>query len=174
MITTNKEMGTLPQSIKERTQPDSRLGIKSSLSKLSSVVALSYTLYCANSKKASVEYSDEIEEQDRRYLVLKPVFARSISELYNVDVEELNENPLLRSQLEALQVGMSLMFKIGDIRFVEFPNTDTKERTGSNRYSKEICFSLNMSIIDLYISSWSEDTQRNELRQWLYNAPSDS
>lgn len=167
-------MATLPQSIENRKEPDSRLGIKSSLNRLSSVIALSYALYCANSKKPTIDYSQESEKQGKKQIALKSNLELSISQEYGVDSSTLNTNPLLQSQLEALQVGLSLIFKIGIIRFVDFPETDTKERTGGDRYRKEIFFSTNMSILDLYISSWSKDVQQKELKLWLLNTPADS
>ena len=167
-------MSTLPYTIETRKELDSRLGIKSSLSNLSSVVALSYGLYCANSKKPSVEYSDEYEEDGKKHIALKPYLNQLVSERYSVHAEILNNNPLLQSQLEALQVGLSLIFKIGTIKYVDFPDSDTKERTGGERFNKVISFSMNMKVLDLYISSWSEDIQRRELSLWLQNSPSDS
>lgn len=167
-------MPTLPYTIGTRKELDSRLGIKSALSNLSSVVALSYGLYCANSKKSSVEYSVELEENGKKHIALKPYFNQLVSERYAVSTEILNNNPLLQSQLEALQVGLSLFFKIGTIRYVDFPDSDTKERKGGERFNKVISFSMNMKVLDLYISSWSEDIQRKELSLWLQNSPSDS
>ena len=167
-------MPTLPYTTEDRKELDSRLGIKSSLSNLSSVVALSYVLYCANSKKSSIEYSYEIEEDGKKRIALKPHLNQLISEQYSVDSERLNSNPLLQSQLESLQVGLSLIFKIGAVKYVDFPDTDTKERTGGERFNKVIFFSTNMKVLDLYISSWSEDIRRRELNLWLRNSPADS
>lgn len=167
-------MTTLPKSIEPQKELDNRLGIKSSLNKLSSVIALSYILYCINSKKATIDYSEELDNQGTKSLVLKTEFERSILQQYNIPSEILNNNPLLKSQLEAIQVGFSLMFKLGVIKYIDFPNTDTKERTGKERYQKKITFSTNINILDLYISSWSIETQKEELRLWLFGTPSDS
>lgn len=167
-------MTTLPKSIEPQKELDNRLGIKSSLNKLSSVIALSYILYCINSKKATIDYSEELDNQGTKSLVLKTEFERSILQEYNIPSEVLNNNPLLKSQLEAIQVGFSLMFKLGVIKYIDFPNTDTKERTGKERYQKKITFSTNINILDLYISSWSIETQKEELRLWLFGTPSDS
>lgn len=167
-------MVSLPQESKERRELDSRLGIKSSLSSLSSVVALCYALYRANSKKPTIDYADEIVSEGKRQLCLKPHLEQEILGKYGVNGEQIRRNPLLKSQLEALQVGISLMFKLGTVRFVDYPETDTKERTGGARYRKEIFFSTNMSILDLYVSSWSDSIQSQELRLWLIEQPSDS
>ena len=78
-------MATLPQSIENRKEPDSRLGIKSSLNRLSSVIALSYALYCANSKKPTIDYSQESEKQGKKQIALKSNLELSISQEYGVD-----------------------------------------------------------------------------------------
>lgn len=167
-------MITLPKSIENRKEIDNRLGIKSSLNDLSSVIALSYILYVENSRRSTVDYSDESIKSGKKEIVLKVELESSISEQYGIDKETLNNNPLFKSQLEALQVGLSLMFKIGKINFIEFPNSDTKERSGGERYRKLISFSTNIKIIDLYISSWAKETQKEELKLWLSNKPSNS
>jgi len=167
-------MTTLPKSIEPQKELDNRLGIKSSLNKLSSVIALSYILYCINSKKATIDYSKELDNQGTKSLVLKPELEQSILQQYEISPQILNDNPLLKSQLEAIQVGLSIMFKLGVIKYIDFPNTDTKERTGGERYRKRITFSTNINILDLYISSWPIETQKEELRLWLHCTPSDS
>lgn len=168
-------MAKLPKALENRKELDNRLGIKSSLSDLSSVVALCYALYCANDKNSVIEYAEEYSSvQGKKQIKLKSCFGEAISQKYEVNIDLLNENPLLKSQLEALQVGLSLMFKIGAIRFIDFPSTDTLERTGGKRYRKVIYFSTNMMILDLYIGSWSEEVIRRELKQWLLNTPEDS
>lgn len=167
-------MTTLPKSIEPQKELDNRLGIKSSLNKLSSMIALSYILYCINSKKATIDYSKELDNQGTKSLVLKPELEQSILQQYEISPQILNDNPLLKSQLEAIQVGLSIMFKLGVIKYIDFPNTDTKERTGGERYRKRITFSTNINILDLYISSWPIETQKEELRLWLHCTPSDS
>jgi len=167
-------MTTLPKSIEPQKELDNRLGIKSSLNKLSSMIALSYILYCINSKKATIDYSKELDNQGTKSLVLKTELEQSILQQYEISPQILNDNPLLKSQLEAIQVGLSIMFKLGVIKYIDFPNTDTKERTGRERYRKRITFSTNINILDLYISSWSIEIQKKELNLWLSCNPSDS
>lgn len=167
-------MTTLPKSIEPQKELDNRLGIKSSLNKLSSMIALSYILYCINSKKATIDYSKELDNQGTKSLVLKTELEQSILQQYEISPQILNDNPLLKSQLEAIQVGLSIMFKLGVIKYIDFPNTDTKERTGRERYQKRITFSTNINILDLYISSWSIEIQKKELSLWLSCNPSDS
>lgn len=53
-------MKELPKSIIERRELNLRQGIKSSLSNIRSIVALVYTLYRINNRKAMVEYSESM------------------------------------------------------------------------------------------------------------------
>ena len=166
-------MATLPSRIEQRDELDCRLGIKSSLNGLSSVVAFAYILYCANGRKSEIIYADEETTPDgKRRLVLKEHYKHWILDNYFVDENVLNNNPLLTSQLEALQVGLGLMFHLAKISYVDFPNTDTKERTGGERFRKMMKFALNMKYLDLYLSAFPRDTMKAEILSWLNNSPS--
>lgn len=164
-------MINLPTKINNRDDLDCRLGIKSSLSDIASVVALSYALYCANNKSSEIIYAEEIESNDKTKLILKEEYMRYIIDNYNVDEDTINKNPLLTSQLEALQVGLGLIFHLAKLSYVDYPTTDTKERTGGERYRKIMKFALNMKYLDLYLTAWSPELLRDELKHWLQNTP---
>lgn len=168
-------MAILPSKIEQRSELDCRLGIKSSLNHISSVVALSYLLYCANDKSNEIVYADEVNlSNGRKKLVLKDYYKQWIMDNYTVDENSLDNNPLLTSQLEALQVGLGLMFHLAKISFVDFPTTDTKERTGGDRFRKNMKFALNMKLLDLYLMAWPNDLMKTEIILWLNNSPSDT
>ena len=157
-------MANLPSKIKHREELDCRLGIKSSLSGLSSIVALTYILYCANDKKSEVIYADEeLQSNGKKKLVLRESYQQWIKDNYGIDGGVINKNPLLTSQLEALQVGLGLMFHLAKISYVDFPNTDTKERTGGERFRKVLKFALNIKYLDLYLSSWDSNVLKSEI-----------
>lgn len=163
-------MANLPSKIKHREELDCRLGIKSSLSGLSSIVALTYILYCANDKKSEVIYADEeLQSNGKKKLVLRESYQQWIKDNYGIDGGVINNNPLLTSQLEALQVGIGLMFHLAKISYVDFPNTDTKERTGGERFRKVLKFALNIKYLDLYLSSWDSNVLKSEIVSWLKN-----
>jgi len=168
-------MANLPLPLEQREELDCRLGIKSSLSNIPSVIALSYALYCANEKKSEIVYADETKTaMGRKSLILKSNYADWIKANYSVDDTTINANPLLTSQLEALQVGLELMFHLAKVSYVDYPNTDTKERTGGERYRKLLEFATNMKLLDVYLSAWNKDDVKQELSLWLKNKPSDS
>lgn len=65
-------MANLPKQITLRNDIDCRLGIKSSLGDIPSVISLAYLLYCANDKKSQIEYADEqIQYNGKKKLILK-------------------------------------------------------------------------------------------------------
>ena len=168
-------MAILPSKIEQRSELDCRLGIKSSLNHISSIVALSYLLYCANNKNNEIVYADEIKlSNGKKKLVLKNSYKQWIMDNYTIDEDSLNNNPLLTSQLEALQVGLGLMFHLANVSFVDFPTTDTKERTGGDRFRKVMNFALNMKLLDLYLMAWPNDLMKNEIISWLNCSPSDT
>ncbi len=61
-----------PKSIAERHELNLRQGIKSSLSSIRSIIALVYTLYRSNNRKAIVEYSESTNgEQIKLHSILE-------------------------------------------------------------------------------------------------------
>lgn len=166
-------MAVLPSEIEKQDNLDCRLGIKSSLSNISSVIALAYLLYCANNRESAIIYADEVVQSNgKKALVLKDTYKRWIMQNYDITEDKLENNPLFTSQLEALQVGLGLMFHLAKVSFVDFPTTDTKERTGGERFKKKMEFALNMKLLDLYLTAWPEEVIKSEMVLWLDNSPS--
>lgn len=162
-------MANYPQPIKQREELNLRLGIKSSLSQLRSVVASLYVMYCANDKQSSVVFSKEINTSGLVSIKLDDNLSLKIVSSYGQDFAQLVEkSPLFSSQLEALQVGIELFFHLGKIDFVK---AGLSERTGSNRYQKQIAFSTNMILVDLYLASHSIDDVKKLLSAWLLDEP---
>ena len=157
-----------PIKYKERVAINSLTGIKSSLPQIRSVVALSYLLYLASGKKASVAYSIQNSSQG---LSLNEDYMSSIKDLLaspNVD-ELIVSNPLLKSQIESLYVGLTLMYGLGRVSFVNTSYGMTVERTGGVRYPKKIDFASNMILFDLIMQSIDESERKSFLIAWLKN-----
>ena len=121
-------MAILPEKVTLRRELDNRIGIKSSLKDLSSIIGLLWALYKVSSKKTVLDYSEQFYSGSKTKIKLKQEYQTSIESLYDITGDRLNSNPLLTSQLESLQVGLGLMFKLAQINFTDFPNSDTKER----------------------------------------------
>ena len=163
-------MANYPQPIKQREELNLRLGIKSSLSQLRSVVASLYVIYKANAKQSSVIYSKEISSNGLISTKLDDTLSQKISDLFNNSqfATLVEQSPLFTSQLEALQVGIELFFHLGKINFVA---SGLSERTGSSRYQKQIAFATNMILVDLYLSSHSTEDVNKLLLSWLKDEP---
>ena len=159
-----------PKSIVERRELNLRQGIKSSLSNIRSIVALVYTLYRSNNRKAVVEYS---ESTNGGLIKLQSTLENSIKTLLGLDdLTFINDNPLFKSQMEALQVGIELIFKLGKVEFIDGTLASSAERTGGNRYNKRIRFGINIQIIDIFLSCYEADLTMF-LNKWLHNQESE-
>ena len=163
-------MKVLPKSIVERRELNLRQGIKSSLSSIRSIIALVYTLYRGNNRKAVVEYS---ESTNGGQIKLHSTLENSIKTFLGIDdLTSINDNPLFKSQMEALQVGIELIFKLGKVEFIDSTLASSAERSGRNRYNKRIRFGTNIQIIDTFLSSYEADLS-TFLRKWLLNQESE-
>ena len=169
-------MKTNPKTTIDRRELNLRLGIKSSLYNLRSIVALLYALYVANGKKSRVDYSEEfIGEDGLTHLNLNANIEGSIASLLCVDSiaeTNINSTPLFKAQMESLQVGIELFLKLGKIRFNDDSLSSASERTGGNRYQKYIEFSTNIQILDIFLSNYAE-LLPSFLLSWLSNADSE-
>lgn len=169
-------MKTNPKTTIDRRELNLRLGIKSSLYNLRSIVALLYTLYVANGKKSRVDYSQEfIGEDGLTHLNLSANLENYIASILGIDsIAETNvsRNPLFKAQMESLQVGIELFLKLGKIRFNDDSLGSACERTGGNRYQKYVEFSTNIQILDIFLSHYAE-LLPSFLLSWLNNTDSE-
>lgn len=167
-------MAKYPNTIKETPELDFKLGIKSSLNKIASVIALTYALFKANEKNAHLEYSEEYSNDGLTKIRLKPHILEKLVNLFpQVEIEEINKNPLLNAQMEALQVGLQLIYKLSKISFVD-GSSSTKERTGGSRYNKQLDFGTNILLLDTFLNAFISDEVTHEIANWINNKPSGS
>ena len=154
-----------PKEFTQRDAINSLTGIKSSLGNLRKVVSLTYLLYLANKKKSSIVYAESKDDK----IVLKQEYKTFIQQFLNNSeiIENIDDNPLLTSQIESLYVGLTLMFAFGRISFENTSLSMTKERTGRIRYPKKIDFASNIMVLDLMLSSESETSVKETLLAWL-------
>ena len=166
-------MSNYPKKIKQRTAINLKTGIKSSLSKIKSIVALTYLLYKCSDSKHSVLYSQEVGGQikvaDDVMRNIKAYFKPKYKNVENI----INENPLFKSQLESLQVGLTLVLQLGKINF-EKNMAAAAERMGGNRFNKRIDFSTNIVLLDLIISDYDLLDSQKFLFDWLQNEVSEN
>lgn len=151
-----------PKSIKQYAELDLKLGIKSSLPHIKSTLAMSLLLWEGMGRKAQICYANQ--EDDK--LVITEEALQGLMSLANeagidtVDENDLrsnaNNNQLFKSQLESLIVAYELVWKLAQVRFVDFAGT-TNERTGNIRYPKKMSFTTNADIFHFVIQGkWNE------------------
>lgn len=157
-----------PIKYKERVAINSLTGIKSSLPQIRSVIALTYLLYLACGRKATVEYSIQNGSQGLSLEDAYKSYIKTLLKDSSLD-DTIDSNPLLKSQIESLYVGLTLMFGLGRISFVKPSYGMTIERTGGVRYPKRIDFASNMMLLDLIIQSLKEADRNSFLTAWLKN-----
>ena len=152
---------------------DLKLGIKSSLPNVKATLALLVLLWEADPSSSSFVYGEQVDNG----LVLEPNRKRSLLALVNpyllangigeADfVNKVNENQLLKSQLEALIVAFELVWRLAEINFVDTSLAASAERTSGVRYPKVISLSSNIDLIDAVIKGNKEEYLK-VLIQWL-------
>lgn len=161
-----------PQSIKHRALNNPRLGIKSSLPNPRKVIALLYLIYLCGDKKATINYLVSNPSDKNKATLDSELTAAIITYLgKNEDfAEELLSNPLIDSQIEALQVALQLFFRLAKINFTS--NTQS-ERTGRIRNPKTIDFSTNIDVLDLFLGQFEESQIIEFLLSWLNDEDDD-
>lgn len=154
-----------PKQLKARRKIEALTGIKSSLDKIRSVIALVYLLYVANERKASVEYS--IPEGSR--IKIAPNLLNAIEGVLgrNNLGGTINGNPLITNQYEPLYVGVTLLMKLGYLKMEGRQNT--AERTGGVRYPKQLYFANNTLVLDLILQGFPDNIWKQSLYEWLQN-----
>ena len=133
-------------------QVDLKLGIKSSLPSVKPTLALLFLMWKSTGRPSELEYSTA----QNNGIVLRTDIAdalfRELNEITNnVAFDEfsdkVNNNLMLKSQLEALLVAFELVWKVAKIRFSD-GRPNGSERTGGSRFPKTVWFTSNMDILD--------------------------
>lgn len=161
-----------PSNIQKFKPVDPKLGIKSSLPKSKSTIALVILLWLSNDKKYEIEYSetdgDKITISENCYDKLIQYLRNNID--IKGDSEEdimnyVNENQLFHSQLESLIVALELVWRIASIKFKDSNKADSAERTGKKRFEKILSYTNNIDLFDTLIESNKKYCQ--VLYEWL-------
>lgn len=154
-----------PKQIKTRRKIEALTGIKSSLDKIRSVIALVYLLYVANERKSFVKYSVSMGSK----ISIEPKLLESIETIIGHKGlgPIINNNPLITNQYEPLYVGVTLLMKMGYLKMEGKQNT--AERTGGVRFPKQLYFANNTLVLDLILKGIPEVVRYSSLFEWLQN-----
>lgn len=149
-----------PDNLEIYESLDLKLGIKSSLPEVKSTIALLILLWESNDRPDMLKYS---EQQNKSIVIPAQLKSNLINFIYeNVSdfkiIDDkfeylINSNKLYTSQMESLIVAFELIWRLGKFSFVDKAKPSSAERTGLNRYPKEIYFSSNLDLIHSVISN---------------------
>ena len=142
-----------------------KLGIKSSLPNVKAALALLLAMWESGIHEDNFVYGNENGDK------IEPVelVVEKLSAYFSCDSEQLlakiKTNPLYTSQMEALQVGFELGWRLAKFTFVDETFPFSKERTGGRRYAKRISYTKNVDIVSLYIKQ--DDANKQILYNWI-------
>lgn len=146
-----------PQNAPIYDNVDLKLGIKSSLPSVKPTIALLFLMWREMGKPSELEYSIT----DGNSIILRPdivnaLYERLCSLTDNVSIEQfketINNNLLMKSQLEALLVAFELVWRLAKIRFTD-GRPNGAERTGGARFPKKVWYTTNIDLMDLVCGS---------------------
>lgn len=156
-----------PSTLIHRENPNLRLGIKSSLNSFKQIIASLYAIYTVADFPSDVHYSEEYSDNGTISIRLAHSLKESILSKYAGVVnicDKIENSPLFKSQIEALQVGIELFLRLGKISFAQ---SSKSERTGKERYEKILSFSDKMMVLDAFLSAFPVGTVNHLLESWL-------
>lgn len=166
---------SLPNAIREREPIDPRLAVGSSLPNPKELFAMVFSLYIINEERDSLDYSipngNLISLEDNLILRLRTFF----SDVDGYDESRINllqtTSPLVTMQIEPLQVTLQLFWKLAKIKILDSASS-SNERTGNNRYPKNLSFTTNMDILKSVLSNENNVISlvgKSLLYRWLFN-----
>ena len=161
-----------PQATKQYSDIDLKLAIKSSFPDAKQTLGLLIMLWEVSDWPAEIAYS---QSSGSRLVVandLKEKLVKKYSPIYSAVsitddsfIKTVNANQLFKQHLEALHVGIELVWRIARIKFSDGRGQGS-ERTGGDRFPKILSYTSNIDIIDLVISD-NEEAYSKVLLKWI-------
>ncbi len=153
---------------------DARLVTKTSLPKPRAAIALLLLLWFQNGKPSSIVYGRQNGSSSDGGIIDDGVinavqnYASSHNQSLGTDeiVAFLEDNPLLVSQMESLNSAFELVWRLGTFSFTDQALGRTAERTGGNRYQKQVRYSANLDLVNI-LSEPDPDSFANLLLSWI-------
>lgn len=162
-----------PTTIKQRKKLDRRLGIKSSMPNPERALAATYLIWKGAGEPDSLEYCDVSSDDQDTLKISDDLYARIEDYWKNIGSnvpsdfkEKIESSPLFSSQLEHLQVLMTLYWKLAKVSFIGEYH-ESKERTGGKRFLKKLEFTTNIDLIDLTLLSPEQENVNADTFQFL-------
>ena len=158
-----------PEAAPVYDKVDLKLGIKSSLRSVKPTLALLYLMWKDMGYPSEVEYAIaqgngivlRADIENHLYQNLQTITPTVTREEFH---SRINENLMLKAQLEPLLVAFELVWKVAKIRFAD-GRPNSSERTGGARFPKKIWFTTNMDLFDAICTS--DTAYESVLFSWL-------
>lgn len=163
-----------PSNIPVYPEMDLKLGIKSSIPKVKQTLALALLLFESEGRNDAVAYSVEVGSaticeagvETRLKTLLNPVYT-AYGESDASFMNTVNDNYLFKAQIEHLQVLFELIYRLGQIYFIDTAKSYSAERTGGVRYAKRIKFSANADLLSPLFDGSDGIKYKETLINWL-------
>lgn len=141
-----------PESAPVYDQIDLKLGIKSSLPSVKPTLALLFLMWREMGRPSELEYASARGNAIVLRTDIEEILYQKLQEFSDVVTleqfrDKVNNNLMLKAQLEALLVAFELVWKVAKIRFSD-GRPNSAERTGGSRFPKKLWFTLNMDLLD--------------------------
>lgn len=163
-----------PSNIPVYPEMDLKLGIKSSIPKVKQTIALALLLFESEGRKDAVAYSTEVGSatvcetavEARLKAMLNPIYT-TYGESDTSFMYAVNDNYLFKAQIEHLQVLFELMYRIGQVFFIDTTKSFSAERTGGVRYAKRLKYSANADLLSPLFDGSDAVKYKETLVKWL-------
>ncbi|MBM0066769.1 AAA family ATPase [Alkalicoccobacillus gibsonii] len=168
-----------PKEVTDFKKVELKLAIKSSIPNLKPLLSIVFTLWKVTGELGNLSFS---ESQDNKIVIKKEIkdeiknYFQNELEKTSLDENEfseiLDENNLVKSQIEALQVSLGLIWRVSNVVFEDEKLNFSSERQGGIRHKKILKFTKVMDQLDLLISIKEEEFKK-VLFYWLTDKESD-
>ena len=151
-----------PQPIKDFPDVTLRLGIKSSVSNIRSLLGCIISLCFIDDENYIIDYCDETIIDNITSISLSNNFTKKLDLLFENQLKSIGENsinqyfdesPIIKTHMEALQVGLEVFFRLGKMNFKDPPFSNAKERTKGVRFSKLFKPSSNLNLLKIFFEN---------------------
>ena len=162
-----------PDNMLTYNEMDLKLGIKSSIPHVKSVIGLAILLWECSDHPAQLDYSvqkgNEISLNDALADRIKKYMTEVFDDTRITEdglISRINQNQLFKSQMEALKVAFELVWKIAIVEFIDNTKAASAERTGGIRFPKRLNYSVNIDIIHSVIDG-NKEKYLHVLLNWI-------
>ncbi len=162
-----------PDNMLTYNEMNLKLGIKSSLRHIKSVIGLAILLWECSDHPAQLDFSvqkgNEISLNDALADRIKKYMTEVFDDTRITEdglISIINQNQLFKAQMETLIVAFELVWKIAIVEFIDNTKAASAERTKRIRFPKRLNYSVNIDIIHSVIDG-NKEKYLHVLLNWI-------